>query len=160
MLLLSSTAGSIAYVALAFFLVAIGLTLGYALLRLAGVLGRVSSLVKGVEQEIVPVINKAGGSIDRVNDQLDKLDVVTDSAVGAVESIDNVLRAIAGAVKLPARKLSALLAGLGHGLATFKVERDFAAAMAAAKFAAEERESRFAEEFHSEAEEEKNASEE
>jgi len=160
MLLLSSTTGSVAYAALAFFLIAIGLTLGYALLRLAGVLGRVSSLVKGVEQELVPVLNKAGGSIDRVNDQLDKLDVVTDSAVDAVGSIDTVLRAIAGAVKLPAKKLAALTAGLAHGLATFKVERDFSAAMAAARFAAEERENRFAEEFRSEAEEDKNASEE
>ena len=159
-MLLSSTTGSIAYAALAFFLIAIGLTLGYAFLRLAGVLGRVSSLVKGVEQELVPVINKAGGSIDRVNGQLDKRDVVTDSAVDAVGSIDTGIRAVAGAVKLPAKKLAALTAGLAHGLATFKVERDFSAAMAAARFAAEERENRFAEEFRSEAEEDKNASEE
>jgi uncharacterized protein YoxC len=160
MFVLSSTTGSVAYAALAFFLIAIGLTLGYAFLRLAGVFGRVSSLVKGVEQELVPVLNKAGGSIDRVNDQLDKLDVVTDSAVDAVESVDTVLRAVAGAVKLPARKLAGLTAGLAHGVATFRVERDFAAAMAAARFAAEEREDRFAEEFSSEAEAEKNSSEE
>jgi uncharacterized protein YoxC len=159
-MLLSSTAGSIAYAALAFFLIAVGLTLGYSLLRLAGVFGRVSSLVKGVEKELVPVLNKAGGSIDRVNDQLDKLDVVTDSAVDAVGSIDTGMRAVAGAVKLPARKIAALSAGLVHGLAAFRVERDFAAAMAAARFAAEERENRFAEEFESAAEEEKNAGEE
>jgi len=160
MLLLSSTAGSIAYWALAFFLIAIGLTLGYAFLRLAGVLGRVSSLVKGVEDELVPVLNKAGGSIDRVNGQLDKLDVVTDSAVDAVGSIDTGVRAVAGAVKLPAKKIAALSAGLVHGLATFKVERDFASAMAAARFAAQERENRFAEEYRSEGEEESDASEE
>jgi uncharacterized protein YoxC len=160
MLLLSSTVGDVASAALAFFLIAVGLTLGYAFFRLGGVLSRVSSLVKGVEQELVPVINKAGGSIDRVNDQLDKLDVVTDSAVDAVESIDTVLRAIAGAVKLPAKKVAALTAGLVHGLATFRVEHDFAAAMAAARFAAQERESRFGEEFHSQAEEGKNAGEE
>jgi len=160
MLLLSSTAGSIAYWALAFFLIAIGLTLGYAFLRLAGVFGRVSSLVKGVEDELVPVLNKAGGSIDRVNGQLDKLDVVTDSAVDAVGSIDTGVRAIAGAVKLPAKKIAAVSAGLVHGLATFKVERDFASAMAAARFAAQERENRFAEEYRSEGEEESDASEE
>ena len=159
-MLLSSTAGSIAYAALAFFLIAVGLTLGYSLLRLAGVFGRVSSLVKGVEKELVPVLNKAGGSIDRVNDQLDKLDAVTDSAVDAVGSIDTGMRAVAGAVKLPARKIAALSAGRVHGLAAFRVERDFAAAMAAARFAAEERENRFAEEFESAAEEEKNAGEE
>src|ERR1035437_5989510 len=159
-MLLSSTAGSIAYAALAFFLIAVGLTLGYSLLRLAGVFGRLSSLVKGVEQELVPVLNKAGGSIDRVNGQLDKLDVVTDSAVDAVGSIDTGMRAVAGAVKLPARKIAALSAGLVHGLAAFRVERDVAAAMAAARFAAEERENRFAEEFESAVEEEKNAGEE
>jgi len=159
-MLLSSTTGSIAYAALAFFLIAIGLTLGYAFLRLAGVFGRVSSLVKGVEQELVPVLNKAGGSIDRVNGQLDKLDVVTDSAVDAVSSIDTGMRAVAGAVKLPARKIAAMSAGLVHGFAAFRVEHDFASAMSAARFAAEERENRFAEEFNSEAEEKKNASEE
>jgi len=159
-MVLSSTTGSIAYAALAFFLIAIGLTLGYAFLRLAGVFGRVSSLVKGVEQELVPVLNKAGGSIDRVNGQLDKLDVVTDSAVDAVSSIDTGMRAVAGAVKLPARKIAAMSAGLVHGFAAFRVEHDFASAMSAARFAAEERENRFAEEFNSEAEEEKNASEE
>lgn len=160
MLLLSSTAGSVAYAALAFFLIVIGLTLGYAFLRLAGVFDRVSSLVKGVEQELVPVINKAGGSIDRVNDQLDKLDIVTDSAVDAVGSVDTVMRAVAGAVKLPARKIAAFAAAVAHAFATYKVEHDFAAAMAAARFAAEEREDRFAEEFDSRAEEEKNPSEE
>ena len=159
-MLLSSTTGSIAYAALAFFLIAIGLTLGYAFLRLAGVFGRVSSLVKGVEQELVPVLNKAGGSIDRVNGQLDKLDVVTDSAVDAVSSIDTGMRAVAGAVKLPARKIAAMSAGLVHGFAAFRVEHDFASAMSAARLAAEERENRFAEEFNSEAEEKKNASEE
>jgi len=85
---------------------------------------------------------------------------VTDSAVDAVGSIDTGMRAVAGAVKLPARKIAALSAGLVHGLAAFRVERDFAAAMAAARFAAEERENRFAEEFESAAEEEKNAGEE
>lgn len=160
MLLLSSTAGSIAYAALAFFLIAVGLTLGYALLRLAGVFGRVSSLIKGVEDEVVPVLNKAGGSIDRVNVQLDKLDVVTSSAVDAVGSIDTGVRAVAGAVKLPAKKIAALSAGLVHGIAAFKVERDFASAMEAARFAARERESRFAEEYRSQAEEETDAGEE
>jgi hypothetical protein len=160
MLPLSSTAGEVAYGALAFFLIAVGVALGYALFRLAGMLSRVSSLVRGVEQELVPVLNKAGGSIDRVNAQLDKLDVVTDSAVGAVTSIDTVLRAIAGAVKLPARKVAALMAGLVHGLAALRAERDLGAAMEAARFAAKERERRFAEEFRSAPEEGKNADEE
>jgi uncharacterized protein YoxC len=160
MLPLSSTAGDIAYVALAFFLVAVGATLGYAFVRLAGMLRRVSSLIGGVEQELVPVLNKAGGSIDRINDQLDKLDVVTDSAVDAVESVDTVLRAIAGVIKLPAKKLAAWTAGLVHGLAALKTERDLSAAMAAARFAARERGRSFSEEFVGGADGGKNESEE
>ncbi|MGD0273534.1 MAG: DUF948 domain-containing protein [Gaiellaceae bacterium] len=160
MLPLSSTAGEIAYIALSFFLVAVGLALGYALFRLGGMFGRASSLIGGVEQELVPVLNKAGGSIDRVNDQLDKLDVVTDSAVDAVESVDTVLRAIAGVVKLPAQKLAAWTAGLLHGLAALRTERDLSAAMAAARFAARERERSFGEEFKAETDEGKNESEE
>lgn len=160
MLPLSSTAGDIAYVALAFFLVAVGLALGYALLRLAGVFRRVSSLVGGVEQELVPVLNKAGGSIDRVNDQLDKLDTVTDSAVDAVESIDSVMRAVAGAVKLPAQKVASWTSGLVHGLAALKAERDFSAAMDAAKAAAGERDRGFEEEFASAVDEGKDEPEE
>ena len=160
MLLLSSTAGAIAYIALSFFLVAVGLALGYSLFRLGGMFGRASSLIGGVEQELVPVLHKAGGSIDRVNDQLDKLDVVTDSAVDAVESVDTVLRVVAGVVKLPAQKLAAWTAGLVHGLAALKVERDLSAAMAAARFAAHERERGFEAEFETEPDEGKHESKE
>ncbi len=160
MLPLSSTAGDIAYWALAFFLVAVGLALGYALLRLAGVFRRVSSLVGGVEQELVPVLNKAGGSIDRVNDQLDKLDTVTDSAVDAVESIDSLLRSVAGAVKLPAQKVASWTSALVHGLSALRADRDVSSAVSAAKFAAEERERSFEEEFASGAGEGKDEAEE
>lgn len=158
MLTLASTAADVAYFALAFFLAIVGIGLGYSLLRLAGVFGRVSSLVGGVEQELVPILNKAGGSIERVNDQLDKLDTVTDSAVDAVASIDTILRVVAGVVKLPAQKVAAWTAGLLHGLAALRVERDFSAAMAAARFAARERERSFEQEFVSDADGEKSES--
>jgi hypothetical protein len=155
---LSSTAGDVAYIALAFFLAILGVALGYALLRLAGVFGRLSSLVGGVEQELVPMLNKAGGSIDRVNDQLDKLDVMTDSAVDAVSSIDTIVRTAAGIVKLPAQKLAGWTAALVHGLAALRVEHDLSSAMEAARFAAEEREQSFEEEFASPGDGEKNES--
>jgi uncharacterized protein YoxC len=158
MLPLSSTAGDIAYIALAFFLAIVGVGLGYALLRLAGVFNRFSSLVGGVEQELVPMLNKAGGSIDRVNDQLDKLDVITDSAVDAVESVDTIVRTVAAIVKLPAQKLAGWTAGLLHGLAALRVDRDLSSAMDAARFAAEERERSFEEEFASADDGEKNES--
>ena len=78
--------GNVAYVALAVFLVAVGLGLGWAFFRLAATFDRLSSLIRGTEREVLPVINKVGGSVDRVNAQLDKLDQVTDSAAEAVEA--------------------------------------------------------------------------
>ena len=151
MLPLATSAGDIANYALSFFLAVVGLTLAYVFVRLAGVLQRVTSLLGGVEKEIVPVIHKAGGSIDRVNDQLDKLDVVTDSAVSIVATIDTVLRVVASVFKLPAQKLSSWTSGLAHGFATLRTEHDLSAALAALRFAAEERDSQFEEEFAAEA---------
>ena len=77
-----------AYLALAVFLVAAGLGLGYALLRLGGTFGRLSAFIRGTERELLPVISKVGDSVDRVNTQLDKLEQATDSAVDAVEAVD------------------------------------------------------------------------
>ena len=55
----------------------------------------------------MPVINKTGGTVDRVNHQLDKLDAATDSAVDAVEAVDEAVRAVSFAVKRPVKKSSA-----------------------------------------------------
>src|SRR6266567_2173030 len=66
--------GDLADLALAIFLVAVGLGVGWAFLRLAVTFDRLSSLISGAEREVLPVVNKVGGSVDRVNTQLDKLD--------------------------------------------------------------------------------------
>ena len=47
------------------------------------------------------MINKVGGTVDRVNRQLDKLDTATDSAVDAVEAVDEAVRTVSFAVKRP-----------------------------------------------------------
>ena len=57
------------------------------------------------------MINKVGGSVDRVNHQLDKLDTATDSAVDAVEAADEAVRAASFAVKRPVQKAVGLSAG-------------------------------------------------
>ena len=88
MSLLASTAGDILDYALAVFFVASGLGLAYMLVRLGGTFGRLSSFLRGSERDLLPVFVKAGGTVDRVNDQLDKLDTVTDSAVSMADSAD------------------------------------------------------------------------
>src|SRR5947208_9547713 len=122
-MMLAFSAGDAAWFALAVFLVAVGLALAWAFVRLAATFGRLSSFIKGTERELLPVISKVGGSVDRVNAQLDKLDQATDSAVDAVESVDQAVRAVSFAVKRPVQRLAGLSAGVAHGWASFRARR-------------------------------------
>lgn len=136
------------WIALSGFLVIVGLALAYVLVRLAGTIRNVSSLVQGLEQEVLPLINKAGGTVDRVNGQLDKLDRVTDSAVDAADNLDTAVRAVTIALTRPVQKISGLAAGLAHGVATLRVRRDVRGALQSARAAAHRREREIEEELH------------
>ena len=128
------------WIALSAFLVLVGLALAYALVRAAATLGSVSSLIKGLEKEVLPLINKAGGTVDRVNGQLDKLDQVTDSAVDAADHLDTAVRALTIALTRPVQKISGLAAGLAHGFAVLRARRDVRGALESGRAAAGRRE--------------------
>jgi uncharacterized protein YoxC len=136
----SITASDVAYIALAVFLVAVGLSLAWAFLKLAGTFSRLSSLIAGTERDLLPVITKVGGSVDRVNAELDKLDQATDSAVDAVDAVDQAVRSVSWAVRTPIKKLAGFTAGVSHGFATLRRRKDVKAAVASAKEAAARRE--------------------
>jgi hypothetical protein len=104
-------------------------------------------LIRGAEREVLPVINKVGGSVDRVNAQLDKLDVATDSAVDAVEAVDEAVRSVSFAVKRPVQMLAGATAGVSHGWASLRARRKWRDAVADAKQAAARRERDFDEEL-------------
>src|SRR5437763_5074570 len=104
--------GDLADVALAIFLIAAGVGRGWAFLRLAGTFDRLSSLIRGAAREVLPVINKVGGSVDRVNAQLDKMESATTSAVDAVAAVDEAVRTVSFAVKRPVQTLTGLSAGV------------------------------------------------
>ena len=140
MQLLAATAGDVANYALAVFLIAVGAGLAFAFFRLGGTFGRLSSLIKGTELELLPVIHKVGESVDRVNVQLDKVDQVTDSAVDMADSADTAVRAVSIAIARPVEKIAGLAAGLAHGFATLKSRRDVGEAVRAGKEAAARRE--------------------
>ncbi len=146
-MLVALTTGDVANIAFAIFLLAVGLGLGYSFFRLAGAFGRLASLIRGTERELLPVITKVGGSVDRVNQQLDKLDEVTDSAVDAVEAVDSAVRTVSFAVKRPIQKATGLTAGISHGFATLRTKRNVKSAMASAKEAAARREADLEEEL-------------
>jgi hypothetical protein len=72
---------------------AVGISLGYFFLKLAGTAAEGSAFTRGAGDSMLPVIGKVGGSVDRVNGQLDRVDRITDSAVDAADSADTAVRA-------------------------------------------------------------------
>jgi uncharacterized protein YoxC len=137
----------ILWIGLSAFLVVVGLGLALVLFHLSGTVRRLTSFIQGLEKEVLPVINKAGGTVDRVNAQLDKVDLVTDSAVDAADSVDTAVRAVSLAITRPVQKLSGLFEGVSHGIAAFRVSRDPRQAMGAAKKASARREQEIADEL-------------
>jgi uncharacterized protein YoxC len=122
------------------FLFATGAALAYAFFRLGETFQRLSTLIRGIEREALPVIGKVGGTVDGVNAQLEKVDQMTDSAVDAVASVDTAVRAVSRAITTPVLKLSGTAAGIRHGAAALRARRGWHAAVAVAKDAAARRE--------------------
>jgi uncharacterized protein YoxC len=147
MLVAAFTWGDLWRLALAVFLLAVGLSVAYLLVRLGGTVGRLSAFISGAEREVLPVINKVGGSVDRVNSQLDKVDRITDSAVDAADSADTAVRAVSMAVTRPVQKISGLAAGVTYAAADFKAKRDWRRAVQTGKEAAARREQELLEEL-------------
>ena len=145
--MIAASASDWADYALALFLILTGLGLGYALLKLAAVFQRAAQFIRSSEREVMPGIQKTGGTIDRVNRELDQIDPATDSAVDAVVAVDEAVRAVSFAVKRPIEKLVGISAGAKHGLATMRAKRDLKAAVASGKEAAARREADFAEDL-------------
>jgi len=134
------SAGDAAYWGLAIFLVLLGVGSIFALFKLGRLFDRVSSLVQGTERDALPVVVKTGGTVDRVNYQVDKLDTVTDSAVSMADSADTAVRAVSTAITTPVEKVSGFAAGIVHGVSSFRKSRSFSEATDAAKDAARRRE--------------------
>jgi hypothetical protein len=141
------SAGDAAYWGLAIFLVLLGVGSIFALFKLGRLFDRVSSLVQGTERDALPVVVKTGGTVDRVNYQLDKLDTVTDSAVSMADSADTAVRAVSTAITTPVEKVSGFAAGIVHGVSSFRKSRSFSEATDAAKDAARQREHDLAEDL-------------
>jgi uncharacterized protein YoxC len=135
------------WIALSVFLVLVGLGLVFVLFRLGATIRRLTSFIQGLETEVVPLVNKAGGTVDRVNAQLDKLDHVTASAVDAADSVDTAVRAVSLAITRPVQKISGLAEGIAHGLAAVRSRRGLRSAYDSGRAAAARREHEIAEEL-------------
>jgi hypothetical protein len=134
--------------ALAVFLLATGLALAYLFIRLSRTADSVTSLIRGTETEVLPVINKVGGSVDRINVQLDKVDQVTDSAVDAADAADTAVRAVSLAITKPVQKITGFAAGVSYGASDLRAKKSWKHAVKAGKEAAARREQELDEELH------------
>jgi hypothetical protein len=104
-------------------------------------------LLEGTEKELLPVISKLGGSVDRVNAQLDKVDQITDSAVDAVAGVDTAVRTVTGLVTRPIEKLVGLATGARHAASSVRARGDWREAVRTGKEEAVRREQDLADEL-------------
>ena len=134
-------------VVLSAFLILTGLAIAYAFWRLGVLFSQLRTTVQHTEEEVLPVINKTGGTLDRVNTELDKLDVMTDSAVDAVTAVDRAVRAVSTVVTAPIEALAGLAAAFRHGVSSLVAHRDVNEAVRTAKDSAQRRMTDLAEEL-------------
>ena len=135
------------WIALSVFLVLVALGLTYLLVRLGGTVGQVTSFLKGLEREALPVINETGGTVQRVNAQLDKADLVTDSAVDVADSVDTAVRAVTFAITRPVQIISGFAEGVAHAFASLRVRKSPRRAYETGRAAAQRREQEIADEL-------------
>jgi hypothetical protein len=83
------------------FLVVVGLTLAYALVRAARALDRLSEAVDRTVDEALPVLGKAGEALDQVSGQLAHAERVTGAAADALDAVERSTRAVVDGVGRP-----------------------------------------------------------
>jgi len=136
-------------IALAVFLILVGVALAYAFVTAGLALARVAGFIRRAEGEVLPLLEETSGTVTRVNRQLDKVDEMTDSAVDAVRAADRAVRAVSSVVTTPVQKLSGLVAGVSHGTSSLRARRDWHDAVRVGKEAAARREADLAHELDS-----------
>lgn len=132
------------WIVLSAFLVVVGLTLAYLLLRLSGTAKRLTLLLKGVEASVLPLVTRVQGTVERVNFQLDKADRVTTSLVDGADAADTAVRAVSMAVTRPVTIISGAAKGVTTGVSTFMSGKSLKESTDAAKQARVEREQQIA----------------
>ena len=115
--------------AAAFFFVVLGIAGLYAAVKFGKVLERVDKVLTDVDTEGVPLMKKAGTTLDGVNANLGNVDQITKDVADITDKIDNMANVVEGAVSTPARKAAAFGAGVQGAFSSF-MQRDKGAAEA------------------------------
>jgi uncharacterized protein YoxC len=118
-----STPSLVLRYAAAFFFVVVAIFLAYALFKAAKVLERVDKVLINVDENGIPLMKKAGTTLDGVNANLGNADEITKDVAGITDKIDRMAGTLEGAVTTPARKAAAFSAGVQSAVANF-MKRD------------------------------------
>jgi hypothetical protein len=116
--------------AAAFFFVVVAIAAAYALFKAGGTLGRVDTVLDDVDKQAVPLMQKAGTTLDGVNANLGNVDQITKDVADITDKIDAMANAVEGAVSTPARKAASFSAGVQGAVSSF-MRRDKGAPPAA-----------------------------
>ena len=111
------------HIALAVFLVLTGVALAYVLFRASKLLGDVEKHLDETMVEVVPMLGKASVTLDHVNDELEKVGHITDSAVDASDKLDSTVRTLSSAAGAPIRAVSGVSAGISQAFQSFRSKR-------------------------------------
>jgi uncharacterized protein YoxC len=114
-----STPSIVLSYAAAFFFVVVAIAAAYALFKAGKTLERVDKVLTDVDQEGVPLMRKAGTTLDGVNANLGNVDQITKDVADITDKIDNMANAVEGAVSTPARKAAAFSAGVQGAVSSF-----------------------------------------
>jgi hypothetical protein len=123
-LALLATSTDIWHYALAVFLLLTGVGACFALIRLGTTFGHVNTALDSTMNELVPMLGKASTSLDHVNEELDKVGRITDSATDATAKVDATVRTVSEAIAKPFQAIAGFTSGLTHGFGVFKSKRD------------------------------------
>ena len=113
----------VASLALAIFLVLVGVGLFYLFFRLGGLFGQLDTSVEEITDETVPILTRVQVTVDEVNAQLGHVDEIMTTAVSATKSAEQAASTVSKAVTAPARALSRVTASAGEALRSFKSRR-------------------------------------
>jgi len=114
-----STASLVLRYAAAFFFVLVAIAAAYALVRLGKTLSRAEQVLADVDKEALPLMNKAGTTLDGVNVSLANVGQITKDVSQMTDKVDRMAGAVEGVMSAPARKAASFSAGVTKGVNTF-----------------------------------------
>jgi len=118
-----STPSLVLRYAAAFFFVVVAIFMAYALFKAAKALERVDKVLADVDKNGIPLMQKAGDTLDGVNANLGNVDEITKDVAGITDKLDKMATSVEGAVTTPARKAAAFSAGVKSAVSSF-MKRD------------------------------------